>query len=193
VANIKIPAKTKIARQEQNVRVSRVSIYIDQGGAMSRLRMVLPVMLLFTMAACETVDRYQGPNAESTPQVSSYPSTGPTYQTGYGVVQSVAVVDAQGSRSGIGVGAVAGGVVGAILGSQVGSGSGRAAATVAGAGGGAYVGHQIERRTRDPVEAYQLTLRMDNGTVQTLVQDNRAFQVGDRVQVTSDGRVVLIR
>jgi outer membrane lipoprotein SlyB len=159
---------------------------------MSRLRIILPVMLFSTLAACETMDRYQGPNAESTPQVSSYPGSAPTYQTGYGVVQSVAVVDTEG-RSGIGVGAVAGGVVGAILGSQIGSGSGRAAATVAGAGGGAYVGHQIERRTRDPAEAYQLTLRMDNGTVQNVVQNNRAFQVGDRVQVTSDGRVVLIR
>jgi outer membrane lipoprotein SlyB len=105
-------------------------------------------------------------------------------------VQSVAVVEASGPR-GIGAGAVAGGVVGAILGSQVGSGSGRAAATVAGAGGGAYVGHQIERRNRT-VEAYQLTLRMDDGTAQNIVQDNRAFQVGDRVQVTRDGRVVLL-
>jgi outer membrane lipoprotein SlyB len=92
---------------------------------------------------------------------------------------------------GIGAGAVAGGVVGAILGSQVGHGTGRAAATVAGAGGGAYVGHQIERRTSS-VDGYQLTLRMEDGSVQNVIQDNRAFQVGDRVQVTNDGRVVLL-
>jgi len=39
-------------------------------------------------------------------------------------------------------------------------------------------------------EGYQLTIRMDDGRVQTLTQDNPDFQVGDRVQVTSDGRVV---
>jgi len=37
---------------------------------------------------------------------------------------------------------------------------------------------------------YRMTLRMDNGTVQTLVVDNRAFLVGDRVQVTPDGRMI---
>jgi outer membrane lipoprotein SlyB len=42
------------------------------------------------------------------------------------------------------------------------------------------------------VDAYQLTVRMDNGGVQTIVQDNRSFQVGDRVQITNDGRVILL-
>lgn len=149
---------------------------------MSQLRSVLAVMMLVTVAACAPYETYP----DGSPAVSGAPA----YQPGYGVVQSVAVVEAP-ARTGIGAGAVAGGVVGAILGSQVGSGTGRAAATVAGAGGGAYVGHQIERRTRT-VEAYQLTLRMDNGAVQSIVQDNRSFQVGDRVQITNDGRVVLL-
>jgi hypothetical protein len=35
-----------------------------------------------------------------------------------------------------------------------------------------------------------MTLRMDDGTVQTLVVDNRAFLVGDRVQVTPEGRMI---
>jgi hypothetical protein len=34
---------------------------------------------------------------------------------------------------------------------------------------------------------YRMTLRMDDGSVQTLVVDNRAFLVGDRVQVTPEG------
>lgn len=38
--------------------------------------------------------------------------------------------------------------------------------------------------------AYQLGVRMEDGSVQTLVQDNRSFMVGDRVQLTSDGRVI---
>ena len=155
---------------------------------MSQLRSVLAVTLLVTVAACATHDPYPGPTYEGSPNVSTAPAA--TYQPGYGVVQAVAVVEAP-TRTGIGAGAVAGGVVGAILGSQIGSGSGRTAATVAGAGGGAYVGHQIERRVRT-TEAYQLTVRMENGTVQTVVQDNRSFQVGDRVQITNDGRVVLL-
>jgi hypothetical protein len=37
---------------------------------------------------------------------------------------------------------------------------------------------------------YRMTLRMDDGTVQTLVVDNRAFLVGDRVQVTPEARMI---
>jgi hypothetical protein len=35
-----------------------------------------------------------------------------------------------------------------------------------------------------------MTLRMDDGTVQTLAVDNRAFLVGDQVQVSPEGRMV---
>jgi hypothetical protein len=37
---------------------------------------------------------------------------------------------------------------------------------------------------------YRMTLRMDDGTVQTLVVDNRAFLVGDRVEVSPEGRMI---
>jgi hypothetical protein len=37
---------------------------------------------------------------------------------------------------------------------------------------------------------YRMSLRMDDGTVQTLIVDNRAFLVGDRVQVTPEGRMI---
>ena len=150
---------------------------------MSVLRPILAAMLFTTLAACAT-DSYYDRYGDG----SSAPAA--AYQLGYGVVESVSVVQAP-VRQGIGAGAVTGGVVGAILGSQVGSGTGRAAATVAGAGAGAYAGHQVERRVRT-VDAYQLTVRMDNGAVQTIVQDNRSFQVGDRVQITNDGRVILL-
>jgi hypothetical protein len=36
---------------------------------------------------------------------------------------------------------------------------------------------------------YRITLRMDDGTIQTLMQDTRAFLVGDRIQLSSDGRL----
>jgi hypothetical protein len=37
---------------------------------------------------------------------------------------------------------------------------------------------------------YRLTMRMDDGSIQTTVVDNRAFLVGDRVQVLPDGRII---
>ena len=37
---------------------------------------------------------------------------------------------------------------------------------------------------------YRMTLRMDDGSVQTIVVDNRAFLVGDRVQVSPEGRMI---
>ena len=36
---------------------------------------------------------------------------------------------------------------------------------------------------------YRVTVRMDDGTTQALVVDNRAFLVGDRVRISSDGRL----
>jgi hypothetical protein len=37
--------------------------------------------------------------------------------------------------------------------------------------------------------AYRLTMRMDDGTVQTLDQDSGAFRVGDRVEITRDAHI----
>jgi outer membrane lipoprotein SlyB len=104
--------------------------------------------------------------------------------SGYGTVQSIEVVQKQGS--GMGLGTAAGAVVGGLLGNQVGSGSGRTAATVAGAAGGALAGNTIERNRAGASQAYQVTLRMDNGAVQTLMQDSAPnLQVGDRVRIVN--------
>ena len=40
------------------------------------------------------------------------------------------------------------------------------------------------------MEGHQLSLRMDDGTVQAITQDSDAFHAGDRVQVTPEGRVL---
>ena len=37
--------------------------------------------------------------------------------------------------------------------------------------------------------SYRLSVRMDDGTVQSIDQDNRAFMVGDRVDIASTGRI----
>ena len=64
--------------------------------------------------------------------------------------------------------------------------------TIAGseAAGGSYRS-PVERLFRPRwTEGYQLTLKMDDGASQRITQDNAAFKVGDRVQITPDGRVV---
>lgn len=42
------------------------------------------------------------------------------------------------------------------------------------------------------IDGYQLSLRMDDGTIQALTQDSPAFHAGDRVQVTPQGRVIRV-
>lgn len=37
---------------------------------------------------------------------------------------------------------------------------------------------------------YRLGVRMDDGTLQTVIQDSAAFRVGDRVRLTADGKIV---
>lgn len=40
------------------------------------------------------------------------------------------------------------------------------------------------------IDGYQLSLRMDDGTTQAITQDSAAFHAGERIQVTSNGRIV---
>jgi len=120
---------------------------------------------------------------------SSIPVTSTTSSTtGYGVVQAIDVVPGQAASGGVnpGVGTVAGAVVGGVLGNQVGSGSGRTAATVAGAAGGALAGRALTRNSSGggTGDSYRVAVRMDNGSVQTLVQDVQpGVQVGERVRL----------
>ena len=102
----------------------------------------------------------------------------------YGTIDAIQVTRAGPGSSG--AGAVAGGLVGALLGNQIGSGSGRTAATVAGAVGGAVVGNNVEKNRAQ--DAYQISVRLDNGDYRTIVQDNvNDLRVGNRVRVV-DGR-----
>lgn len=39
---------------------------------------------------------------------------------------------------------------------------------------------------------YRLTVRMDDGTMQAIDQDSRAFRAGDHVRITADGHVMTI-
>ncbi len=135
---------------------------------------------------------YSGPNGtQPYPSTrTTYPANTHPYQVSYGVVDSIQLVPATGTP-GIGAGAVIGGVVGGVLGNQVGSGSGRTAATVAGAVGGALAGHEIQKRSGDAQHnQYQIGVRLDNGTYQTVMQDNiYDLQVGSRVRIENNTAV----
>ncbi|MDQ8021443.1 MAG: glycine zipper 2TM domain-containing protein [Moraxellaceae bacterium] len=111
--------------------------------------------------------------------------TGPAVAAspGTGRVQSIEMVQ-EDSRNGIGLGTVAGAVIGGVLGNQIGEGSGNTAATIAGAAGGAYAGNRIENSRRQPSDAYKITVRMDDGGYQSVVQRSATgLSVGDRVRV----------
>lgn len=100
----------------------------------------------------------------------------------FGVVQSIELVRQE--NAGIGIGTIAGAVVGGIVGNQVGAGQGKTAATVIGAAGGAYAGHEIEKRNQQQADAYKFTIRMRDGSYQTVIQTtNPDIRVGDRVRI----------
>lgn len=131
-----------------------------------------------------------GACADMNPPANTY-SSGPTYQQStnsagaystYGVVQSIELV--RQNNTGSGVGLIAGAVVGGIVGNQVGGGQGKTAATVIGAAGGAYAGNEVEKRNQQQADAYKFTIRMRDGSYQTVMQTtNPDIRVGDRVQI----------
>jgi len=129
------------------------------------------------------------PPAAASPYPAPAPAGQQGYYTSYGVVDSIQVVNTAGGNNGINAGTVIGAVAGGILGNQVGGGTGRAIATAAGAVGGAVVGNQVEQRNRQGSTAYQIGVRLDNGTYQTFTQESVGdMNIGNRVRV-ENGRV----
>lgn len=149
--------------------------------------------LAFGVAAVLTLGACANPNTSTNTSGvgSGYPQSTNTstsnVSSGYGIVQSIELVrqdNAGIGGSGIGVGTIAGAVVGGILGNQVGAGQGKTAATVIGAAGGAYAGNELEKRNQQQVDAYKFTIRMNDGSYQTLMQPTNAdIRVGDRVRI----------
>lgn len=140
------------------------------------------------IGGCASPGYYGPPAAQTYPSApQTRPVYSPSYSSSYGVVDSIQMTQAN-SDGGMGAGAVVGGVVGGLLGNQVGGGRGRTAATVAGAIGGAMVGNQVEQRnSAPPRDLYQVGVRLDNGSYQTIMQDNVAdLRVGSRVRIEND-------
>lgn len=146
---------------------------------MNKVGSVLGLAALLALGGCETMTPANNSNAGTGYPQSNY---GGGAYTGYGVVQSIDLV--RQGHSGIGAGAVVGAVVGGILGHQVGSGQGNTAATVLGAAGGAYAGNELEKRNQPQADAYQFTIRMHDGSYQTVTQTSiDDIRVGDRVRI----------
>jgi outer membrane lipoprotein SlyB len=121
-------------------------------------------------------------------------SPSPGYQASnisstYGTIDSIQIVQVASGGNTSGVGAVTGGVLGGVLGHQIGHGTGNAAATVAGAVGGALLGNSVEQNNAaaNTREMYQINVRMDNGSYQSVTQDAIAdLRVGDRVHIENN-------
>ncbi|MDD2845218.1 MAG: glycine zipper 2TM domain-containing protein [Rhodoferax sp.] len=149
---------------------------------LNKLTAVSALAATLMLGAC--ADMNTAPNST---MGSAYPQQQNTSSyTQYGVVQSITLVSQNNPTSTtIGAGTIAGAVVGGILGNQVGGGSGKTAATVLGAAGGAYAGHELEKRNQaQQVNAYQLSVRLNNGSYQTLTQSSsNDIRVGDSVRI----------
>ena len=144
---------------------------------LAHCRTALGALSLCCLVACQTP-----PTSSVYPQALG--SSGPVNNliSGYGVVQAIDLVP-QASPT-VTPGMVGGAVVGGLLGNQIGSGSGNTAATIAGAAGGAMVGRQIEKSRSQGQQDYRVTVRMDNGTLQSFTQSVQpAVRIGDRVQI----------
>jgi outer membrane lipoprotein SlyB len=100
-----------------------------------------------------------------------------------GIVGSVHQETREGK--GTGLGAVAGGVAGGLLGHQIGSGRGNTLATIGGVAGGAYAGHEVEKRVKRH-SVYIVTVNMDNGQV-------RNFEFGQQPPMVAGDRVQLVK
>lgn len=140
------------------------------------LKSVIALGAVLALGACANM------NTNNSTSTYPQPSNSSRVYTDYGVVQSIDLVRQGGT--GVGAGAIVGAVVGGILGNQVGGGDGKTAATVIGAAGGAFAGNEIEKRNQLQGDAFKLTIRMRDGSYQTLTQTSHAdIRVGDRVRV----------
>lgn len=152
---------------------------------MNRVGPMLGLAAVLALGACTTANP-----PGTTGSYSDYPYQGSAepraVYDGDGVVESIESVPQayQGvGGTGYGLGTLAGAVIGGVAGSQVGSGRGSTAAAIAGTAGGAYIGHQLEKRNQ-AADAYLVTIRMQNGSYQKLTLTSTGdLRVGDRVRV----------
>ena len=104
-----------------------------------------------------------------------------------GTIEAVRETEKPAETNGVGIGI--GAVTGGLLGHQMGRGNGNTAMTVLGAIGGAFAGHQVEKKVRT-VKEYRLTVRFEDGSAQQVVQSTPpAWREGDKVKVVNGALV----
>ena len=135
------------------------------------------------LAGCATQPNYQSQYPSQQYPSQGYATQGNRSQGSYvGTVDRIEVIN-RGDSNNV-AGTLIGGIVGGLIGHQIGGGTGQTVATIAGAAGGAYAGNQIQQRQRAPNESFRVTVRMNNGTYQTVTTDNITdLRTGDRVRV----------
>jgi outer membrane lipoprotein SlyB len=104
-----------------------------------------------------------------------------------GVVESVRMVQIEGTRSS--VGPAAGAIVGGIAGSTIGQGRGAMVGAVIGSVAGGVAGQSVEEATtRRP--GLEITVRLDSGGMVAITQEaDEQFKPGERVRILSGGGV----
>jgi len=86
-----------------------------------------------------------------------------------------------------GVGAVIGAAGGGLLGSLIGAGTGRDVAIAVGAIGGAFAGHDVQKKY-DTQPGMHITVRLTSGVLVVITQvANADLKVGDRVMIEGQG------
>jgi outer membrane lipoprotein SlyB len=125
--------------------------------------------------------------------LASTPASARHYESRYeacdncGTVRSVERISHR-SRH-YGGGTLVGALVGGALGNQIGKGDGRKAATIGGAVVGGAVGHNIEKRHRGSYSIYRISVRTDDGRIETYDQDRSyGLRPGDRVALEDEVR-----
>ena len=100
-----------------------------------------------------------------------------------GVIESIREIKHEGEGSALGT--LGGAAVGGTVGRQLGDGKGRVAATIAGAVLGAAAGNAAAKK-HNTTTSYQTTVRMDDGSVQTLNHDGAPkWRSGQEVQLNN--------
>ena len=126
----------------------------------------------------------------STPSTFNRSEVGAARTVEWGTVRAMRDVTIQSDSRGVGT--ATGAALGGIAGSTIGSGTrANTAGAVAGAVAGGAAGNAMSRNARPGVE---LTVELDSGRSIAVTQDgtSRDFRVGDRVQVSSDGRTTRV-
>ena len=146
---------------------------------MARISVTAAGLIVASLAACSTYDPYYS----STP-TPNQPVVSPVSATSATTVAPAPVGQIIAPPAAVPPVAVAPAAVPAAPAWRPGSGTVESVSLVRVATASASTGSSTAGRT-----AYRLSVRMDDGTVQSIDQDSRSFMVGDRVEISSAGRV----